>query len=74
MAVLHERSLFSSLLVLCVSASVRRSSRKPGLQSLMIETMTAIDDFECFVNFMDNAAAGLERDDSDGRGEEEGKR
>lgn len=35
--------------------------------------MTAVDDFESFANFMDNAVAG-EVDDDDGRGEgEEGK-
>lgn len=40
---------------------------------LVIETMTAVDDFESFANFMDNAVTGDE-DDDDGGGEEEGKR
>lgn len=42
----------------------------------MIETMTAVDDFESFTNFMDNAVAGEDAHD-DGyasRGDEEGKR
>lgn len=53
-----------------------------GLGSLVIETMTAVDDFESFTNFMNNAVAGEDEDDSDGAhgnaaipdGEEEGKR
>ena len=40
---------------------------------MVIETMTAVDDFESFANFMDNAVAGDEDDDDRG-GEEEGKR
>lgn len=53
-------------------------SIKTGFGSLVIETMTAIDDFESFVNFMDNAAGDDSSDnidDDDSRGEEEeGKR
>lgn len=53
-----------------------------GLGSLAIETMTAVDDFESFINFMNNAVADEDEDDSDGAygnaavqdGEEEGKR
>lgn len=40
---------------------------------MVIETMTAVDDFESFANFMDTAVAGGE-DGDDGRDEEEGKR
>lgn len=37
--------------------------RNAGLGSLVIETMKAIDDFESFANFMDNAAASSDDDD-----------
>ncbi|CAM9525270.1 unnamed protein product [Ectocarpus fasciculatus] len=55
---------------------------KESLGSLVIETMTAVDDFESFTNFMNNAVAGEDEDDSDDAhgsaaipdGEEEGKR
>ncbi|CAN0015722.1 unnamed protein product [Ectocarpus sp. 4 AP-2014] len=55
---------------------------KESLGSLVIETMTAVDDFESFTNFMNNAVGGEDEDDSDGApentavqdGEEESKR
>ncbi|CAM9422334.1 unnamed protein product [Ectocarpus sp. 13 AM-2016] len=55
---------------------------KESLGSLVIETMTAVDDFESFTNFMNNAVAGEHEDNSDAApeiaavqdGEEESKR
>ncbi|CAM9684855.1 unnamed protein product [Ectocarpus sp. 12 AP-2014] len=55
---------------------------KESLGSLVIETMTAVDDFESFTSFMNNAVAGEHEDNSDAApeiaavqdGEEESKR
>ncbi|CAB1112506.1 unnamed protein product [Ectocarpus sp. CCAP 1310/34] len=55
---------------------------KESLGSLVIETMTAVDEFESFTNFMNNTVAGEHEDNSDGApdyttvqdGEEESKR
>lgn len=42
-----------------------------GLGSLVIETMTAVDDFESFTNFMDNAVADEDGDDDGCASEDE---
>lgn len=41
---------------------------------MVIETMTAIDNFEFFANFMDNAVADVEETEDGGQGREESKR
>lgn len=71
---LFRRLCFLSLVRCCCLRPTVLIVRKAGLGSLVIETMTAIDNFEFFANFMDNAVADVEETEDGGQGREESKR